>query len=144
MEVTPITYRNLTSYKYQLMEDYTIQIEILPKEDITTLYIDLNTDGLLTIKKNYAWDGPSGPTVDTNDFMRGSLVHDALYQLMRGEYLDISERDKVDRLLQAICKEDGMTAFRAWYVYKGVSLFGKTNAQPKKEEEDKLFTAPEE
>ena len=143
MEINPITYRSLTSYKYQLMEDYSIRIEIFPKEDITTPYIDLTADGLLTIKKNYAWDGPSGPTVDTNDFMRGSLVHDALYQLMRGEYLDISERDKVDRLLQSICREDGMAAFRAWYVYKGVNLFGKSNAQPKKDEEDPIFKAPE-
>ncbi len=143
MKINPITYRSLTSYKYQLTEDYTVQIEIQPEADITTQYIDLKADGLLTVKKNYAWDGPSGPTVDTNDFMRGSLVHDALYQLMRGQYLDISERDKADRILQKFCKEDGMSTFRAWYVYKGVSLFGKSNAKPKKEEEDKLFTAPE-
>ncbi len=141
--MNPIAYRNLTSYKYQLMKDYTLEINILPDGDIITPFIDLSADGVLIIKKNYAWDGPSGPTVDTNNFMRGSLVHDALYQLMRGKNLKISERDKVDRLLQAICREDGMSAFRAWYVYKGVSLFGKSNARPGKDEEDIVYTAPE-
>lgn len=138
-----ITYRNLKNYKYQLMEAYSLSIDIFPAAPVSTLYIDLSVEGLLTIKKNYAWDGPSGPTLDTNDFMRGSLIHDALYQLMRGKYLDISERDKADRLLQTLCREDGMTPFRAWYVYKGVSLFGKSNAKPRKDTEDILYKAPE-
>jgi hypothetical protein len=38
--------------------------------------------------KGYAWNGPSGPTLDTRNFMRGSLVHDALYQLMREGRMD--------------------------------------------------------
>ena len=61
----------------------------------------------------YGRDGPSGPTLDTRDFIRGSLVHDALYQLMREGLLDHS-----------IHREDGMTALRAWWVYQGVRLFG--------------------
>ena len=51
----------------------------------------LNTKGHLIIKRSYAWDGPSGPTIDTKNFMRGSLVHDALYQLMRHEHLSSDE-----------------------------------------------------
>jgi hypothetical protein len=56
--------------------------------------------------------------------MRGSLVHDVLYQLIREKHLPLSYRDKADRLLQQMCKEDGMWAIRAWYVYQGVSTFG--------------------
>ena len=77
-------------YKYQLTEAYTVDILIHPDADIhsNSGYIDLTAEGTLTIKKGYAWDGPSGPTVDTRNFMRGSLVHDALYQLMREGALD--------------------------------------------------------
>ncbi len=32
---------------------------------------------------------PNGPTIETKTFMRASLVHDALYQLMREEHLEL-------------------------------------------------------
>ena len=119
-------------YKYQLVETYHDKIDIRPDDqDIRTDYIELTTEGDLTIKKGYAWDGPSGPAIDTLNFMRGSLVHDALYQLMRGGYLDKDEhRDPADRLLQDMCKEDGMSALRAWGVYLGVHLGGDPSADP--------------
>lgn len=118
-------------YKYQLFEDYTLNISIYPNKDINTTYIQLFMDGKLIIKKGYAWDGPSGPTFDTSNFMRGSLIHDALYQLMRNECLDKStHKDFADRLMQKVCKEDGMSALRAWIVYQGVKLFGDTSADP--------------
>ena len=67
-------------YKYQLKARYAVQIDIRPAAPIDMEYLGLTTDGTLTVKKGYAWDGPSGPTIDTLNFMRGSLVHDALYQ----------------------------------------------------------------
>jgi hypothetical protein len=77
------------------------------------------------------WDGPSGPTIDSLTFMRGSLVHDALYQLMRENHLNHSEyREPADRVLQKICKEDGMWSLRAWWVYHGVRLFADPAADP--------------
>ena len=77
-------------YKYQLVEAYTVKISIRPKKSVASPseFIVLTADGLLTINKGYAWDGPSGPALDTCNFMRGSLVHDALYQLMREKLLD--------------------------------------------------------
>ena len=110
-----ITYNG--GYKYQLKETYTIAIDIKPRTSIDTEYIDLDTEGNITIREGYAWDGPSGPTIDTLTFMRGSLVHDALYQLMRENHLNHSEyRGPADRVLQKICKEDGMWSLRAWWV----------------------------
>ena len=118
-------------YKYQLKEPYETNINIKPDNSITTDYIDLSTEGKLVIKKGYAWDGPSGPTFDTHNFMRGSLVHDALYQLMREEYLDKDQyREPADRLLQKMCKEDGMSSLRAWWVYQGVHIGGDPSADP--------------
>ena len=118
-------------YKYQLKENYTTDIPIKPDNDIVLRgeFIQLTREGKLTIKNGYAWDGPSGPTRDTPDFMRGSLVHDALYQLMREELLEKDvHRDPADRLLQQMCKEDGMCSICAWVVYKGVKIFGDPSA----------------
>lgn len=124
-----IHYRD--GYKYQLTENYVVTIDIKPEVDIKTGYIDLSKDGQLFIKKSYAWDGPSGPTFDTKNFMRGSLVHDALYQLMRNELLDKEvHRKYADILLKDMCKEDGMSSIRAWWVYRAVRAFGDPAADP--------------
>ena len=112
-------------YKYQLVKTYDSSINIKPEQPITTDYIELSEEGRLIIKKGYAWDGPSGPTVDTLNFMKGSLVHDALYQLMREKHLDKEEyRQSADRLLQKICEADGMSRLRAWWVYLGIRWAG--------------------
>ncbi len=102
-----------------------------PDEDIESDYIVLTSEGSITIKKGYAWGGPSGPTIDTLSFMRGSLVHDALYQLMREEELDKDiYKEPADILLQQMCKEDAMSAIRAWGVYRGVKIGGGPAADP--------------
>jgi len=138
--MTNVSYKQ--GYKYQLAEDYVVNVSpILPDDPVNTGYICLNLLGQLTIRKGYAWDGPSGPTVDTLNFMRGSLVHDALYQLMRGGHLDHqTQRDLADRLLRHMCREDGMWWLRAWWVYKGVSLGGSSAASPKSAKE--IIVAP--
>jgi len=124
-----IAYRG--GYKYQLNQSYSIQTEIKPEEAVDTEYLSLSLDGFLTIKKGYAWDGPSGPTIDTLNFMRSSLVHDAFYQLMRERFLDKKKwREPADRLLQNHCKKDGMSSIRAWLVYHGVRLGGGPAADP--------------
>jgi hypothetical protein len=120
-----------SGYKYQLKKDYVTAIGINPPAPIVTKYIELAADGTLTIRDGYAWDGPSGPTIDTLDFMRGSLVHDAFYQLIREGHLDKAKyRDVADRLLQKMCKQDGMFALRAWWVYQAVHRFGDPAADP--------------
>ena len=120
---TKITYKD--GYKYQLQNPYKIKTAIFPKSNITTHFIDLSTKGNLTIKKGYAWDGASGIAFDTCNFIRGSLVHDALYQLMRYDLIDrVIYKDVADKLLKTICKEDGMSGIRAWWVYNAVKYFG--------------------
>jgi len=125
-------------YKYQLNSTYTIQTTIYGCE-IDTKYLTLHS-GLLTIIDGYCWDGPSGPTIDTLTFMRGSLVHDALYQLMREQLLPHSCKLVADKLLREICLEDGMSRLRAWYVYHSVRLLADASTNPKNRK--KLMTAP--
>ena len=134
-----IRYRS--GYKYQLVNDYSVTVTINPDENIPTEYITLDKDGVLKIKRGYAWDGPSGPTIDTKNFMRGSLVHDALYQLMRQEKLSKDRwREEADLELKRICLEDGMSRIRAWWVHRGVRLGGDPAASP--ESRKKIHTAP--
>lgn len=106
-----IKYRS--GYKYQLAENYSTMISIRPAQDIATGFILLNTAGLLIIKQGYAWDGPSGPTADTPDTMRGSLVHDALYQLLRLGLLSADKRLECDHIAYKIWVEDGMPKLQA-------------------------------
>ena len=134
----PIDYRK--GYKYQLACDYETLTDIKQIFTIRTEFIDLNEAGRLTIRSGYAWDGPSGPAIDTANTMRGSLVHDALYQLMRRDLLGRSYRHAVDKEFHRICREDGMSAFRAWYFLLGVDTFaaGAASADARK----KIITAP--
>lgn len=111
-------------YKYQLHLPYRMNIPISPVHDIETKFINLDKYGNLLIKSGYAWDGPSGPSIDTKSFMRGSLVHDALYQLIANCHLERKDRFTADKILKQICLEDGMFSFRAWYVYKAVRKYG--------------------
>lgn len=126
-------------YKYQLVEDFTIDIAIL-KNTVNTDFIILQNYGLLVIKAGYAWDGPSGIAVDTKDFMRGSLVHDALYQLMRNSLIDKSYRQYADRLLRQMLIEDGMWHARVWWVYRALRFGGESSAKPRSLK--KIISAP--
>ena len=134
-----IKYRN--GYKYQLAEDYQTRIGIKPEQFILTPWIRLDIDGMISIVAGYAWDGPSGPTLDTADSMRGSLVHDALYQLMREGHLDAkTHRRAADRELWRICVEDGMLKPRADVWYAAVRLAAGNMALP--ENKKAILTAP--
>jgi len=136
-------YRELQNYKYQLMDDYLHQTDIKPEQDINYKFMSLDANGVLMARKAYAWDGPSGIAIDTPNFMRGSLVHDVLYQMMRLGALDANEhRKRADEILREICLEDGMSSFRAWYVYQGVRLFGKAHAAQNNDPEVKIICAP--
>ncbi|MEO8101931.1 MAG: hypothetical protein ABI790_05360 [Betaproteobacteria bacterium] len=124
-----IFYRD--GYKYTLSSPFVVQTEIRPAEAIDTDFVSLLPDGLLKIRPGYAWDGATS-AIDTPDVMRGALVHDALYQLMRGDWLDrFRWRDAADKLLRTLCLEDGMPHFRAEYIYQGVHLLGDPAADPK-------------
>lgn len=141
LQMTQACYRKLHRYKYQLMEPYVHDVSILGHE-VDTDYLRLQQDGTMEIEHAYAWDGPSGPTRDTPDFMRGSLVHDAMYQLIRMEVLPLSSKDHADRLLQKVCREDGMSRFRSWCVYLGVRWFGRSSARPGTQVPDKIICVP--
>lgn len=133
-----ISYR--AGYNYQLARPYSIAVEIKPAENIWTDYIRLDTSGLLAIERGYAWDGPSGPAMDTKSAMRGSLVHDALFQLIRQGYLSQADREIADREYRRICKEDGMSNLRAQFHFLALRMFGGPASLP--DAEPPILVAP--
>lgn len=124
--------------KYRLEEEYTEMVGIIGYEAETPL-IKLTLVGQLTVKYGYGFD-PSGPTIDTKSSLRGSLEHDALYELMRLGFIPLSELDAVNDRLEIACKEDGMWDIRAELWDKGLDIFGKNSADPKNN--PKIRTAP--
>ncbi len=129
-------------YKYQLWETYAHQlpIDLYPPKAYSSRFFQCSSDGTLIIHQGYAWDGPSGITFDTPSSMRGSLVHDVLYQAMRSEFIPRSFQKAADEELKRICIEDGMWAWRAEMWRKAVSEFGETNTDPRNSK--KILRAP--
>lgn len=127
-----ISYRELRNWKYQLMSRYKVLTPIRTFEH-TGKFFSLHESGKLVVEVGYCWDGPSGPTWDSPNSLRPSLVHDVFYQLLRMEVLPQVERDNVDSFLHFQLKEAGMGRFRAWYFWKAVRLFGWKAAAVSKE-----------
>lgn len=127
-------------YKYQLVQDEHFPLTgVLPNAPVDHDFFALDAQGNLTVKRGYAWDGPSGPTFDTKDFMRGSLAHDALYQMMGDGSLSADKwRKRADDILVEICKQDGMPAIRRAWVWAAVRAGGAGAAR----RGDTVETAP--
>lgn len=135
-------YEEVDGWKYQLTEDtgpcsYESGIKI--DEDIDTPRISMTEDGTLTCKVGFAWNGASGPAVDTKTFMRGSMFHDAMYALMREGHLDKSYRDDADYMMDDINKEAGMVRIRRWWVLRAVRALAGPAARAK---EQVILSAP--
>ena len=120
-------------YKYQLAKTSAFKLYFRAGlvEDIETKYIKLTVDGWLIIKEGYAWDGASGPTYDSENTMRASMVHDALYQLLRMGIIEAFYRDESDQQLYVLVREDGMWYIRAKAWFNALDWFGGSAASPK-------------
>jgi len=118
-------YRKIDRYKYQLMEDETLEIPVGWNALTAFIFLRRTT---LTIRKGYCWDGCSGPTIDTESTMRAGLIHDALYQLMRVGKLPQDYKPHADALFKQLLIEAGCWRLRAWYYFQAVKRFGRSSA----------------
>ena len=138
MYIQPLFYKK--GYKYQTSYLFQIQTEIAPDHDIITDLITLTTAGLLVIQPYYAWDGPSGPMIDTKGTMTPSLVHDALYQLMRMGFLAQKWRVLVDTLFKTMiivkAKIKWWGRVRANYAFRGLQLAHGKAAKPRNKKKE--------
>lgn len=120
-------------YKYQTTKDYVIRTQVFPSKDIITEYVTLSQHGVLFIRHGYAWDGPSGPSIDTNNWMVPSLIHDSLCQLLSLNLLSEQWIPEVHKEMYRQCLSRGMWKIRAWYSYKAVQAAWTKNMSRKKE-----------
>ena len=118
-------------YANQVHEDFSLKLKYNPTVSYENNFLSINVSGVLSIKAGYAWDGASGPTVDTKNTIVPSCVHDALYQLMREKAIPRSFRIHADQLFYEMLRSRGMMWFRAQYWYRGVRMGGSSSANPK-------------
>lgn len=104
-------------YKYRTTEEKTYTTGWRLPKDVSSKvgFVHLSAKGTLTIKSGYAWDGASGPTLDTPSTMFASLVHDALYQLMREGVLDQGFRLLADEILGRIMLDSYRGKWTRWH-----------------------------
>ena len=127
-------YRKLRKYKYQLMGEYKRLTGITENPVQTSdLFVTLKDSGCIAIAKGYAWDG-SSCSLDHYS-IRASLVHDALYQLIREGLLDKKYRKQADQLYRDMLIEDGLLKANAWLRYWALRGFAGYAVKPKKEAE---------
>lgn len=132
--------RYIDGFKYQLAGNYSVQTPIIG-ERIEDDYFVLEENGMLHIRKGYAWDGASGPTFDSKSSMRPSMVHDVFCQVMRDGRLDYDRwQDTVNALFRAQCIEDGMWPWRAAIWHAAVEFADAGN--PKQGPDRAVLTAP--
>lgn len=121
-----IKYRKRRKWKYTTEDDYDIFVsDALPDIEFKFLKIE---GGRLYIGANYAWDGASGPALDSKKAMRPSLVHDAFYQLMREGILPVAYKKIADDIFYELLKENKMWAPRARVWYRAVAIGGPTHS----------------
>lgn len=126
-------------YKYQLAGDYNIDLPILGIAGGTS-HTHIDGTGHLVIREGYCWDGASGPTWDSPVSMRASLVHDALYQLIRVGVLNAKHKEIADATLEKLLREDGMSGLRARLWRWAVTKFGRPATRPS--HEPQVLVAP--
>jgi len=133
-----------SGYKYQLKKDYAVTTQLHGYE-VRTEYASLCSTGWLIMYSRYAWDGASGPAIDGRWIMRGSLIHDTLYQMIREGKLPVSCRKAADEELRIACLQDstgwfGIGRLHAQCVYYAVRMFG--GYAVKKGAARKILTSP--
>ena len=123
-------YCKIPTFKYRLLDDEITKLSDSFNEYNIFTDLIIMEHGTLKLKEGYAWDGASGPGLDTKNIMRASLVHDALCQLIWLGELPESRQIDADKELRRICLEDKMSKIRAWWVYRAVRAYARFKRNP--------------
>jgi hypothetical protein len=118
------TYKILKDGTYEVTSPLCKQTGVYPPKNVYNHPSHLSAEGVLSIHTGFQWDGPSGPAIDTANFMRTSCVHDCLYGMIKARKLDPSYRVDADREMRLTARADGMASWRCGYAWLGVRIFG--------------------
>jgi len=132
---TPIKFNTNKKYRHLLSNDFELDLrQRFKQESRFKEFVSLTKEGILFISMGYAWDGVSAPLIDIDSCrnLRASIVHDALYQLMRNDQeFETRENKKIaDRIFRELCIQDGVKKSTAWIYWAAVSFLGKPGTQP--------------
>lgn len=99
-------------FKYVVAATFAVRTSIKGYA-ITEPLSSLRPDGTLTVLTGYAWDGSSGPCIDTRSSMEASCVHDVLCDYINQGLLPVSLQPLVDQEYYTICVKKKMWWRRA-------------------------------
>lgn len=114
-------------YKYKTEEPLQFYAPHLMHLYIHTSYIRIS-HCMITIWPGYAWDGCSGPVVDTKKNLVPSVFHDAIYQLIREGRLPLSDRIWADEEFGRLCVKWGTWGWLADVYVAALLQWGKSAA----------------
>ena len=124
-----VTYQKI--WRYKLKKDFCIDYQkefglaLTLRSNLSEPHFTLS-DTQLCAKEGYAWDGASGPVVQTKNSVRATLVHDIMCQAMASNRSIRTRKNRrtADRIFLRILKADGMSWPRRQIWYRAVRMFG--------------------
>jgi len=122
-------------YKYRVTKKYDVKLQFKPNTEVVCDFYCFYLDGILVINKGYQWDGASGPTIDTQNTIIASCIHDVLYQMIRCKQLPLSFKKQADKelkfwMIENSEKKNLWNKIRAYYFYFAVKLFAGSSCIP--------------
>ena len=117
-------------YKGIIEEDEVFETGWFVGKDIETELISLYRVGRLIIRRHYATDFCSGPTIDRKTTRRAGVFHDAICQLIRLGLLDMKYLDRANEMFEKILIQDGAWKITAAGYRFFVSRAGRFAARP--------------
>ncbi len=141
MTVSYVVYERIHGYKYRLLEQFQWYSEFLKDESFEAPFFQCDK-GHCTAFKGYAWDGVSGPAVDTKKTKIPGLKHDISYQAIRLGLIDKKYKSDIDKQFHDDLERGKVSRFIADIYYRGVRWFGSMWGLVRGKYEGKRLYAP--
>ena len=126
-----------SGFNHQLYEDESFRVPFYAVID--TQFIKLDSFGLMTLKKGFAWNGADF-IIDRKTNLTASAFHDALYRLMRKKLLNHKDWRLADGVFAELLERAGAWKVTIKLDMIGLKIANGSAANP--ENKDKVYTAP--
>jgi hypothetical protein len=110
--------------KFVLGKDAIFKLSFAPQYTVDTSYARFTPDGVLIVKRGFLWSA-NFPAMNTENTRPASLVHDALYELIKDGHLPRKPfKNLADMVMRDVLLECGILDARAWAWYMAVQIGG--------------------